>query len=146
MKKVLFLLVTLLTMSVSTLRADDDKPIQLNQMPQAAQTFIKNHFKHAKVALAKMDDGFLSKSYEVIFTNGTKVEFDKKGAWNEVACKNESVPSAVIPAAIRTNISESYPDATVVKIEREGLGYEVKLSTGVELNYNSKLQLVDVDL
>ena len=47
-------------------RADDDKPIQVTQMPQPAQQFIKQHFADSKVALAKMGSDFFYKSYEVI--------------------------------------------------------------------------------
>ena len=78
MKKLVFLLVCLFTLQ-TVARADDDKPIQVTQMPQLAQQFIKQHFSDSKVALAKMESDFLYKSYEVIFTNGNKVEFDKKG-------------------------------------------------------------------
>ena len=83
MKKLVFLLVCLFTLQ-TVARADDDKPIQVTQMPQLAQQFIKQHFSDSKVALAKMESDFLYKSYEVIFTNGNKVEFDKKGNWEEV--------------------------------------------------------------
>ena len=91
MKKLVFLLVCLFTLQ-TVARADDDKPIQVTQMPQLAQQFIKQHFSDSKVALAKMESDFLYKSYEVIFTNGNKVEFDKKGNWEEVDCKHTSVP------------------------------------------------------
>ena len=60
-------------------------------MPQPAQQFIKQHFADSKVALAKMESDFFYKSYEVIVTNGDKVEFDNKGNWEEVNCKYSSV-------------------------------------------------------
>ena len=72
MKKLVFLLVCLFTLQ-TVARADDDKPIQVTQMPQPAQQFIKQHFADSKVALAKMESDFFYKSYEVIFTNGNKV-------------------------------------------------------------------------
>ena len=100
MKKLVFLLVCLFTLQ-TVARADDDKPIQVTQMPQAAQQFIKQHFADSKVALAKMESEFFYKSYEVIFTNGNKVEFDKKGEWTEIDCKHTVVPIATIPTAIR---------------------------------------------
>ena len=78
MKKLVFLLVCLFTLQ-TVARADDDKPIQVTQMPQPAQQFIKQHFADSKVALAKMESDFFYKSYEVIFTNGNKVEFGKNG-------------------------------------------------------------------
>lgn len=46
--------------------ADDDKPIQVNQLPQPAQTFIKQYFSAAKVAMAKMETDLFDKSYDVI--------------------------------------------------------------------------------
>ena len=46
--------------------ADDDKPIQVNQLPQTAQTFIKTHFPDNKVAMAKMETDWFDKSYDVI--------------------------------------------------------------------------------
>ena len=69
MKKVLLLLVCLFTLQ-TVVWADDDKPIQVNQLPQTAQTFIKTHFPNNKVAMAKMETDWFDKSYDVIFTNG----------------------------------------------------------------------------
>lgn len=145
MKKLVFLLVCLFTLQ-TVARADDDKPIiQVTQMPQLAQQFIKQHFSDSKVALAKMESDFLYKSYEVIFTNGNKVEFDKKGNWEEVDCKHTSVPVAIIPTAIQKYVTTNYPDAKVLKIERDKKDYEVKLSNRTELKFDLKFNLIDID-
>ena len=112
MKKLVFLLVCLFTLQ-TVARADDDKPIQVTQMPQPAQQFIKQHFADSKVALAKMESDFFYKSYEVIFTNGDKVEFDNKGNWEEVNCKYSAVPTAIIPATIQKYVTTNYPDAKI---------------------------------
>ena len=50
MKKLVFLLVCLFTLQ-TVARADDDKPIQVTQMPQLAQQFIKQHFSDSKVRM-----------------------------------------------------------------------------------------------
>ena len=135
MKKLVFLLVCLFTLQ-TVARADDDKPIQVTQMPQLAQQFIKQHFSDSKVALAKMESDFLYKSYEVIFT---------KGNWEEVDCKHTSVPVAIIPAAIQKYVTTNYPDAKVLKIERDKKDYEVKLSNRTELKFDLKFNLIDID-
>ena len=75
-------------------------------MPQTAQTFIKTHFPDNKVAMAKMETDWFDKSYDVIFTNGDKLEFDKKGIWTEVNCKYSAVPVAVVPEANMKGDSE----------------------------------------
>ena len=122
MKKLVFLLVCLFTLQ-TVARADDDKPIQVTQMPQPAQQFIKQHFADSKVALAKMESDFFYKSYEVIFTNGNKVEFGKNGNWEEVNCKYTSVPTAIIPTTIQKYVTTNYPDTRVLKIDSKGLFY-----------------------
>lgn len=114
-------------------------------MPQPAQQFIKQHFADSKVALAKMESDFFYKSYEVIFTNGDKVEFDNKGNWEEVNCKYSFVPTAIIPAAIQKYVTTNYPDAKILKIERDKKDYEVKLSNRTELKFDLKFNLIDID-
>ena len=53
MKKLLLLLVCLFTFQ-AVVKANDDKPIKVAQLPQSAQQFIKSHFGNSKVAIAKM--------------------------------------------------------------------------------------------
>lgn len=144
MKKVLLLLVCLFTLQ-TVVWADDDKPIQVNQLPQTAQTFIKTHFPNNKVAMAKMETGWFDKSYDVIFTNGDKLEFDKKGVWTEVNCKYSAVPVAVVPEAIKKYVATNYPDAKMLKIERDKHDYEVKLSNGWEIKFDMQFNVIDID-
>ena len=66
MKKWTILFVSMLVMSV-TVWAGNDKPIQVSEMPKAAQTFIKAHFANQSVAMAKVENEFMSKNYDVIF-------------------------------------------------------------------------------
>ncbi len=144
MKKLLFLLVCLF--SIQTVAwADDDKPIQVSQLPQSAQQFIKQYFAENRVAMAKVETDFWDKSYDVIFTNGDKVEFDKKGNWKEVNCKYSVVPVKIIPPAIKNYVNSNYPDAKVLKLERDRKDYEVKLSNGWELKFDLKFNLIDMD-
>jgi len=126
--------------------ADNEKPIQVDQLPVNAQQFIKKHFGDRKVAIVKMETELMSKSYEVIFSNGDNIDFDGDGAWKEVNCKLSSVPTAIIPAQIMAYIQKNYPGETVKKIEKDRREYEVKLSNRVELSFDLKFNLIDVDL
>lgn len=145
MKKLLLALVCLFGVTL-TVSADKDKPISENQLPAAARQFIKTHFPKNKIAMAKQETGFFSKEFDVIFTNGDKLEFDGKGNWTEVSCKkNSSVPTAVIPAKIKSYLKTNYPDVLVKCIEKEGSNIEVKLSNGWEITFNSDYQVVDID-
>ena len=144
MKKTFFILLCLFAV-VFTVKASDDKPITVKQLPLPAQQFIKAHFAKAKVALAKMDSDLLfDKTYEVLFTNGSKVEFDKNGAWKEVDCREGSVPSAIVPQAITKYVRENYPDQAIKEIEWDKKGYDIKLSNGLKLEFNTDFQLIDL--
>ena len=92
MKKLMTLAVCLFAF-IGLTKADDDKPITVEQLPQKAQQFIKQYFADKTVTLAKMERDFMDKSYEVLFSNGEKVEFDKNGEWKDVDCKQSVVPA-----------------------------------------------------
>lgn len=144
MKKLISFLFGLLLVQVVAW-ADNDKPISVTQLPVKAQTFITTYFKDSKVALAKKESGVMSKSYEVVFTNGNKVEFDRAGDWTDVKCLSGAVPMRVVPAAIRDYVKKHYPGAKVVQLERDKKEYEVKLTNRLELKFDDKFQLVDID-
>jgi hypothetical protein len=71
--------------------------------------------------------------FEVFYQNGEKVKFDKKGNCKEVECKFSSVPPALIPDNIKLSVKQLFPQAKILKLERERGGYEVKLNNGLEL-------------
>ena len=145
MKKLLIILVSIFTLGVFALHADNDKPISFNELPQTTQQFITKYFPTSKVALAKVEKELMSVTYDVVMTDGVKLEFDKKGEWKEIDCKYTSVPVDIIPAQIRQKVAELYPDAFVVKMDRDSKEYEVKLNNGFELTFNTKFALVKVD-
>lgn len=145
MKKLVFLFVCMFGMSAMIAMADNDKPIQIGQLPTAAQTFISTHFRNKKVALAKQEAELFSKTYDVIFTSGEKVEFDRSGNWTEVSCKINGVPVVIIPQAIQTYVATTYPDAKIMSIERDRNNYEVKFSNRWEITFDNQMRVIDID-
>lgn len=145
MKKWTFVFISMFIMNVSVW-AGNDKPIQVTELPKSAQSFIKNHFADQSVAVAKVETDFMDKSYDVIFTNGDKVEFDKKGKWTKVDCKHGQVPQGIIPMPIQKYIAKNYPDAKVVKIElTDRKGYEVDLNNGLDIEFDKRMNVKDID-
>ncbi|MDE5947775.1 MAG: PepSY-like domain-containing protein, partial [Prevotella sp.] len=68
------------------------------------------------------------------------------GNWKEVDCRQTVVPSAVIPIQISDYLKANYPDVSVIKIERDRREYEVKLSNRMELKFDMKFRLIDIDM
>lgn len=144
MKKILLLLVCLFSLQTAV-RADDDRPIAVTQLPASAQQFIKKHFSGNQVAFAKMEKDWFSKSYDVTFTNGNKLEFDENGEWTDIDCKYTSVPAAIVPKAIADYVAQNYKDVRILKIDRDTRDYEVKLSNRLELKFDLQFNLIDID-
>jgi hypothetical protein len=136
----MMLVALVLTMSMPMM-ADNDRVITFDQLPQEAQTLLMTHFAD-KVPLVITADGH---DYNVMYQSGEKVEFDKKGRWKELDCKVSAVPTALIPEQIKNNVKTTFPGATIIKLDRDRRGYDVKLNNGLDLEYNKKFEVVDVD-
>lgn len=125
--------------------AGNDKPINVNELPAKAQTLLSKHFKGQKVMLATIESGVVSRSYDVVLRNDTKLEFDKKGNLTEIDCKQGIVPSQLIPQPIKNYLKENYRGEAVRKIELNKKEYEVELANGIDLTFNKHFQLIDID-
>ena len=125
--------------------AGNDKPISVNALPAKAQTMLNNHFNGQKVMLATIESGVVSRSYDVVLQNGTKLEFDKKGNLKEIDCKQGIVPALLIPQAIKNYLKDNYAGQSVKKTEMNKNEYEVELTNGLDLTFNKHFQLIDID-
>lgn len=124
---------------------NDNKPISVNALPAKAQTLLSQHFNGQKVMLATIESGVVSRSYDVVLQNGTKLEFDKKGNLTEIDCKQDTVPDQLIPQAIKNYLMANYAGQSVKKIEMNKNEYEVELANGLDLTFNKHFQLIDID-
>ncbi len=79
------------------------------------------------------DNGFWE--YEVLLSDGSKVEFNEKGEWTSVECKYSEIPVGIIPTVIAEDIAKKYPDLKPYKIEKEVGGYEIDIP-GYNLYYS----------
>lgn len=125
--------------------ADNKRPITAEQLPAKSQTFLKKHFKGKRAMLVTLEREHLKTTYEVRYADGTGVEFGKDGEWKEVDCRLDTVPVAIVPLPILTFVKEHYPDSYICKVERDRKGYEVKLSNRLELTFDPRFRLIEVD-
>ena len=145
MKKVLLTLLLAAVVSI-TASARDSYSRDAASLPTAARTILKNNFK-SEVSLIKIDKDFGRVSeYEVILTDGTEITFDRAGNWKEVEVRqNSQVPSKFIPAAISSEVKRLQKGLKVVGIEKKRSGYEVTLSNGIEMKFNSQGRFTGYD-
>ena len=138
--KAILLLVAMFAVSFNA-KADHDQVITFNQMPQAAQTFLKQYFGDKVPLVVTMDWD----DYTIVYDSGEKVEYDKQGNWKEMDCRSSHVPTELIPEQIKTHIKSTFPGTTILKLDRNRRGYEVKLNNGLEVEYNRAFQVIDID-
>ena len=145
MKKIIFAALALFTIGIATASADKNRIITKENLPQKSQQFINSHFSSIKVSYVKEEYDFFEKSFEVVFADGSKVEFARNGEWKEVDCRYTAVPTPIVPQAIVKYIKSNYPDVKVLQIEKKRSDYEVKISNRLELTFDSKYNIIDID-
>lgn len=146
MKKLALILTGIALLAISgPARADNERPITVGELPAMAQQFLKTHFSSHQVSYAKAEEGIFDKDYTVVFTNGTKVDFAKDGAWKGVDCKHNMVPAGIVPQQIRDYAAKHFAGRRIISIDRNKRGYEVELDNGVDLTFDKQLRFVKMD-
>ena len=146
MKKILSLLV-LAIVAVQFSFAKDVITKDMNQLPLPARNFINGNFAKPQIAHIKIDKDMMeSTKYEVLLMDGTEIDFDSKGNWEEVSAKKgQAVPASVVPSFAASYLKEHNFTEPVTKVERDRKGYEVELSTGVSFKFDKKGKFLKAD-
>ncbi len=123
-----------------------EKVIQLNNLPNTAQQFVKTYYGNESVSLVKSEkETFSPIEYKVVFANGTEIEFDKNGEWKEVDAKGKSVPQAIVPTSIKNYVNKSFPNNEIKQISKSSREIEVELTSGIDLKFNKKGEFIKID-
>lgn len=132
---------------VETVTPTNAKSLSADVLPAPAQKILADYFKGADIVAIEVDNnGSAPSDYEVALANGVKIEFNAAGAVEDIDCRAiGSVPQALVPKAIRDYVATNYANQKVVKIDTDKKGYDVDLSSGVELEFDSNGRFVKVD-
>jgi len=117
--------------------AAQETVIDQSQLPANARSFVTKYFSDATVAHAVKDKEIAKTEYEVRLSDGSKMEFDGDGNWKEVESKTQSLSAMTfVPQSIRDYIAKNFPTHQIRKIEKSSQKYEVKLTNGLELEFD----------
>ena len=126
--------------------ACSDKPVTAEQVPESIKVFVQQMFPGQTITYAEKDQEVTGAKYDVVLADGTRIDFDTDNEWDKIECTMANpVPTALVPAPIVAHIQTNFPDAMILKIDKEHNGYEVELANGLELKFNRNFQVVDVD-
>ena len=148
LKKILIIVISLAVAGVAGYYLSNlvhDKAVTPEELPEQARSFLNEHFAGATIAFSKQDRDFLKVSYEVILTDGTKLEFRRDGEWKEIDRHHERIPDGIIPQEVASRILELYPDSFVTKAEKDSRDLEVELDNKLDLKFDKRNNLIGID-
>ena len=121
----------------------------VNNLPQTAQDFIKQHFSSFTAEeVTENSDWKIWKDekYEVRFSNGIELDFDKNGTLIEIDSDNTgSIPESALPSNILSYLKSNHPGAKIVGWEKQEEGQEVELADGTEVEFDQNGEFLRID-
>ena len=131
---------------VLLMAACSDKPVAPEQLPEPIKAFIQQNFPGQTISYAEKDAELTGSKYDVVLNDGSRVEFDTDNVWDKIECPlTNPVPTALIPAPIVAHLQSQFPNALIVKLDKERYGYEVELANGLEMKFNKQGVLTEMD-
>lgn len=132
--------VALLCLGMSSAMAQNNN----NSYP-AITKFVNQYFPGTNILMvnAEWDE------YEVMLSDGTKVEFNKSSEWKKIDCEhsttNPAVPAELIPEAISTYAKTNFAGQAITKIHKERKGWEIELGNNLEVKFNKNFKVTEID-
>ena len=125
--KKLFLVATVLT--VMSLRAMAGVVIQPSGLPKAAQDFIKKSFPNDPIVYAEQNRN----DFEAALESGIEIEFFINGDWKEIKSPYKPLAQTLLPNAVSNALKQKYPQASILKIQKQYSSYEISLDNRKEI-------------
>lgn len=139
MKKLLIIGIAIISIATMSFYTKTDPTQKINE-------FVNTYFPQASIA-ATVPDGH---EYEVMLSDNTKLEFDRKVEWEEIDCEHAtvytSVPSVLVPQQIAAYVNQKYPNNTIVKISKDGRNWDIELNNDIEIEFNKNFEAIKIDL
>lgn len=146
MKRSGIITIALLAISMMVFAGNNRVTRDVMQLPEISRTFISTYFSEVEISHIKIQKNlFILKNYDVILTDGTNIEFNKSGEWVEIDGHKAAIPSAVIPTPILSYVQTHFAGREIVSIEKEWREYDITLDNGLELTFDLKGNIKDID-
>lgn len=141
MKKILLIMSVVL---ISMACVAEDRPVVSDQLPAPAKEFLNVNYPGEKISYAVVDDDLIRPDYTVRLANGVEVQFDNSGALEKISART-GVPASVVPVQIADYVKANYPETIIIDYEVGRREYDVELTNGLELKFNSKFHIIGLD-
>ena len=137
MKKLILAFIAIVSFGFSTAMAQNTNP--------AITQFVEQYFPKATVQMVMPDEDDI----DVVLNDYTKIEFKLNFEWKKVDCEHSttftSVPATLVPEQITAYVNANFPNATIKKLEKKYMGWEIELNNGLELKFNKNFKVMEID-
>ena len=111
----------------------------------AINTFVETYFPQVGIVKVEVDEN----EYDVKLTDGTEITFNFAFEWKSIDCDESNVygivPTELVPEQITAYVITNYPKQHIDKIEKRANGWEIELSNGVEIEFDSYFNVTHID-
>jgi preprotein translocase subunit YajC len=108
-------------------------------------TFVETYFPQVGILKVEVDED----EYEVKLADGTEITFNLAFEWKSIDCDESNVygavPTELVPDQIAAYVATNYPNQHIDKIEKKANGWEIELSNGVEIEFDSDFNVTHID-
>lgn len=135
MKKTNYLTVFAAALATLVTGCDKEKVVSTDRLPTQAQAYITQHFPGYEILQVVKERDDLKISYDVNLDDGYNLDFDKEGRILGVEGLNK-LPDSVVPNNLLNYVREHYREHFIRDWKLDDRGQEIKLSNGVELQFD----------
>lgn len=136
--KIKKLLIISLILGLSSSMVFGDWIVPVTALPQKSRAFINSTFPGVQIWKVERDGG----KFEVKLSNGVDIDFYMNGDWKDIDGEWVTIPFSVLPATVANTVKQTYPQAAIIKVEKEWGNYKIKLNNFMELYITASGQLV----
>jgi len=146
MKKIMLVLACVM-MAICIQAKDIVAKVTVEELPEKAQKFIKEHFQAVQVKSVMQEtdeDGVIE--YTVRLKDKTEIEFDMVGAWNSVLVKKSAMPRFIVPVKVQNAIDKEFANKIIKKVENDGYSFDFDFSDGTEAEINAQGDVTELEI
>lgn len=123
---------------------DKEKVVQSDDLPASASGFVTTHYAGKQILQVVKELDNLKTYFHVYLDNGSKLDFSRKGDIKKIEGV-ETVPNTVIPVLILDYVDTHYPNDFIRGWEIDDATQDIKLSTGLKLEFDKNGNFLRID-
>ena len=107
-------------------------------LPEEATTFLEAYFKGIQLQDVKKDFEGDSFKYEVKLDNGSEIDFDSRGRWQEMESKTVTLPISMLQNSVIQYINKNYAGAKITKVKKGNRFNFVEINDETMLQFDTE--------